>query len=267
MSKVILITGASTGIGRTTAEYLTKLGHRVYGTSRKPFNEVVSFQTVVMDVTDDTSVQNAIAHVLQREQQIDILINNAGLGIIGALEEVPEEMIQRVFDTNVWGLLRVCRAVLPAMRQRRSGLIINVGSIAGRMGLPFRGIYSASKASVEILTETLSIELKPFGIEACSVLPGDVRTNINANRLVAHSSSNSPYRAYVDDMNAKVNAEVSEAAEPMYIAKTIEKVINAKSPNIYYVAGPFLQRASLLLKRFLPSRVFEYLLRENYGMK
>ena len=98
-------------------------------------------------------------------------------------------------------------------------------------------------------------------------MPGDVRTNINANRLVAHSPSNSPYRAYVDDMNAKVKAEVSEAAEPMYIAKTIEKVINAKSPNIYYVAGPFLQRASLLLKRFLPSRVFEYLLRENYGMK
>ncbi len=267
MSKVILITGASTGIGRATAEYLTQAGYRVYGTSRQPFKETVTFQTLIMDVNQEASVESAVAQLLQREHRIDILINNAGLGIIGALEEVPEEMIQRVFDTNVWGLLRVCKAVLPAMRQQRKGLIINVGSIAGRMGLPFRGIYSASKAAVEILTETLDIELKPFGIQACSVLPGDVRTNINASRLVVQSPNGSPYRTYVEEMNAKVNAEVSEAAEPLYIAKTIEKVIKNPSPAIHYVAGPFLQRASLWLKRFLPSRVFEYLLRENYGMK
>jgi NAD(P)-dependent dehydrogenase (short-subunit alcohol dehydrogenase family) len=156
---------------------------------------------------------------------------------------------------------------LPAMRHQGNGLIINVGSIAGRMGLPFRGIYSASKAAVEMLTETLNIELKPFGIRACSVLPGDVRTNINETRLVAVNQNGSPYRRSVEEMNVKVNAEVSNAAEPIYIAKTIEKIITASSPKIHYVAGPFLQRASLWLKRFLPSRVFEYLLRENYGMK
>lgn len=267
MSKIILITGASTGIGRATAEYLTQQGHRVYGTSRQPFKEIVPFQTLVMDVTREESIQSAVSELLQRESRIDILINNAGLGIIGALEEVPEDMIQRIFDTNVWGLLRVCREVLPAMRQQRNGLIINVGSIAGRMGLPFRGIYSASKASVEILTETLNIELKPFGIRACCVLPGDVRTNINATRLVVSSPNNSPYRKYVEEMNSKVTAEVSSAEEPIYIAKAIEKIIHSTSPNIHYVAGPFLQRAALWLKRFLPSRVFEYLLRENYGMK
>lgn len=267
MPKVILITGASTGIGRATADSLAQAGYRVYGTSRYPFREAVAFQTLILDVNNEASIQLAVSQLLQRESRIDVLINNAGLGIIGALEEIPEDMIQRVFDTNVWGLLRVCRAVLPAMRHQGDGLIINVGSIAGRMGLPFRGIYSASKAAVEILTETLNIELKPFGVRACSVLPGDVRTNINATRLVALNQNGSPYRPYVEDMNTKVNAEVSNAADPIYIAKTIEKIINTSSPEIHYIAGPFLQRASLWLKRFLPSRVFEYLLRENYGMK
>jgi len=266
MSKVILITGASTGIGRATAEHLTRVGHRVYGTSRKPFEDGVSFQTLIMDVQSEASIQSAVTQLLQQESKLDVLINNAGLGIIGALEETSEEMIQRVFDTNVWGALRVCRAVIPAMRQQNNGLIINISSIAGTMGLPFRGIYSASKAAVEILTETLNIELKPFGIQACSVLPGDVRTNINSTRLVAISPKGSPYRSWVEAMNHKVNEEVNQAAEPQYIAKTIEKIINTPSPNIHYVAGPFLQRASIWLKRLLPSRVFEYLLRENYGM-
>lgn len=266
MSKVILITGASTGIGRATAEHLSRLGHQVYGTSRKPFTEKVIFQTLIMDVQEEASIQKAVNELLQRENKIDVLINNAGLGIIGALEEMPEAMIQAVFDTNVWGLLRVSKAVLPIMRQQNNGLLINVGSIAGRMGLPFRGIYSASKAAVEILTETLNIELKPFGVRACSVLPGDVRTNINATRLVVSSPQGSPYQPLVEDMNTKVNGEVSHAAEPFYIAQTIEKIINSPSPKIHYVAGPFLQRASILLKRLLPSRIFEYLLRENYGM-
>ncbi|MEZ4901229.1 MAG: SDR family oxidoreductase [Spirosomataceae bacterium] len=267
MSKVILITGASTGIGRATAEYLTRAGHRVYGTSRKPFKEVVAFQTLILDVQQEDSIQQAVGQLLLRENKIDILINNAGLGIIGALEDTPEEMIQEVFDTNVWGLLRVCRAVMPAMRKQGNGLIINVGSIAGRMGLPFRGIYSASKAAVEILTETLNIELKHFGVQACSVLPGDVRTNINSTRLVALGPKNSPYSTRVADMHSKVNEEVSQAPEPLYIAKTIEKIINSSSPKHHYVAGPFIQRAAIWLKRFLPSRIFEYLLSENYGMK
>ncbi len=267
MSKIILITGASSGIGRVTAEYLTQQGHKVYGTSRKVFTERVPFQTLLMDVNDEASVYKAVNQLLQQEDKIDILINNAGLGIIGALEEVPDEMIDRVFDTNVLGVLRTCRAVLPAMRKQNNGLIINVGSIAGRMGLPFRGIYSASKAAVEILTETLSIELKPFGIRACSVLPGDVRTNINSNRLVAKPLPSSPYRQLVAHMNTIVNHEVSTAEDPIYIAKIIEKAINSSTPQIHYIAGPFLQRFSLWLKRFLPSRFFEYLLRGNYGLK
>ncbi|MFN4145863.1 MAG: SDR family oxidoreductase [Runella sp.] len=267
MSKIVLITGASSGIGRATAEYLTQVGYRVYGTSRRSFEESVCFQTLIMDVTDGESVQKAINELLLKEQRIDILINNAGLGNIGALEEIPEEMMRQVFDTNVWGLLRVCRAVLPIMRQQQSGLIINVSSIAGMIGLPFRGIYCASKASVEILTETMRLEVRPFGVRVCSVLPGDVRTNINANRLVALGAASSPYRATVEAMNTQVNAEVSHADDPIYIARAIRRAIERRPVQIHYVAGPFSQKMAVWLKRILPNRWFEKLLRRSYGLR
>jgi len=264
---VILITGASMGIGRSTADYLTQIGHRVYGTSRQAFVENMAFETLIMDVTSEQSVQEAIQFVIRHEGRLDVLINNAGLGIIAALEEVPDEMIRLIFETNVWGLLRTCRAVLPTMRQQDRGLIINISSIAGTMGLPFRGIYSASKAAVEILTETLSIEAKAFGVRVCSVLPGDVKTNINQNRLVAHSAESSPYRALVMQMSAQVNAEVANADDPLCIAKTIEKILNSSTPRLHYIAGSPFQRFAVWLKPRLPSRLFERIVLLYYGIK
>ena len=267
MSKIILVTGASMGIGRSTADRLTQLGYRVYGTSRQPFTEKMLFQTLVMDVTNGQSVQLAVETLMAREGRLDVLINNAGLGIVAALEEVPEEMINRIFDTNVWGLLRVCRAVLPIMRQQQNGLIINISSIAGKMGLPFRGIYSASKASVEMLTETLSLEVRPFGVKVCSVLPGDVKTNINQNRLVMHSPGASPYQATVEAMNAKVNAEVGKAPDPLYVVETIEKILSSSSPRLHYVAGSTIEKLSVWLKYRLSGRFFEFLSAKYYGLK
>jgi NAD(P)-dependent dehydrogenase (short-subunit alcohol dehydrogenase family) len=263
---VILITGASSGIGRTTAEYFAQKGHIVYGTFRKMTSETLSFKPILMDVTDEISVNDAISRIITNENRLDVVINNAGLGMIGALEDSPEDMAHRLFDTNVWGLLRVCRLALPQMRKQQKGLIINISSIAGTMGLPFRGLYSASKAAVEVLTETLSIETKGFGICVCSVLPGDVRTNINQNRMVA-DSSHSPYKNVVDAMNKKVNAEVGNAAEPMYITQTIEKIIHSSSPKLHYVAGPPLQKLSIWLKRLLPDKVYENILMSHYGLK
>jgi NAD(P)-dependent dehydrogenase (short-subunit alcohol dehydrogenase family) len=264
---VILITGASSGIGRSTAEYLTSKGHTVYGTIRKPLTESVIFKTVTMDVSDATSIQRAVNEILNNESRIDILINNAGLGMIAAVEEASEDMIQKLFDTNVWGLIRVCKAVLPTMRQQRKGLIINISSIAGTMGLPFRGLYSASKAAVEVLTESLSLETRPFGIAVCSVLPGDVRTNINQNRMVGESGAESPYFDIVTAMNTKVNEEVGKAEDPLYIARTIEKIIASTNPKLHYVAGPPLQKLSIWLKRLLPDRLYEQILAKHYGLK
>lgn len=266
MSKVILITGASMGIGLATATFLARAGHRVYGTSRKPFDTAGVFEPLQMDVTDDESVQIAISEILQREGRIDVLINNAGLGIVGALEEVPDEMIRQVFETNVWGLLRVCRAVLPTMRHQGSGLIINVSSVAGMMGLPYRGVYSASKAAVEMLTESLRLEVRPFGVQVCSVLPGDVRTNINANRLVATGAAHSPYREPVSAVNAQIRAEVRQADTPEYIAETIQKIVMTSSVKGHYVAAPPIQQLAVWLKRFLPYRWFEALIRRSYGL-
>ncbi len=255
------------GIGRSLAEHFSKQGHRVYGTSRKPMTETVSFQVLTMDVTDEQSVQTAVNQVIEKEGRLDVLINNAGLGIIGALEEVPEAMIQQVFETNVWGLLRVCRAVLPQMRKQHNGLIINISSVAATMGLPFRGIYSASKAAVEVLTESLSMEVQPFGIRVCSVLPAEVKTSINTNRLVADGNDSSPYQTAIEAMNAKVKAAINSAADPMYIVEAIEQIINSPSPKLHYVKGPFLQKMSIALKKILPDRVFERILKNHYGLK
>ncbi len=255
------------GIGRSLADYFSKQGHKVYGTSRKPMTEVVSFEVLTMDVTNEQSVQSAVDQIIEKENRIDVVINNAGLGIIGALEEVPEAMIQQVFETNVWGLLRVCRVVLPQMRKQNDGLIINVSSVAATMGLPFRGIYSASKAAVEILTESLSMEVQPFGVRVCSVLPAEVKTSINTNRLVAHGNVSSPYQAIIETMNTKVKAAINSAADPMYIVEAIEHIINSPSPKLHYVKGPFLQKVSILLKKILPDRVFEKILKNHYGLK
>jgi NAD(P)-dependent dehydrogenase (short-subunit alcohol dehydrogenase family) len=263
---VILITGASTGIGRSTAEYLTSKGHIVYGTIRKPLTENVSFKTVVMDVSDVGSIQNAVNQIVTNESRLDVVINNAGLGMIAAIEEAPEDMIQKLFDTNVWGLIRVCKAVLPVMRAQNKGLIINISSIAGTMGLPFRGLYSASKSAVEVLTESLSLETKPFGVTVCSVLPGDVRTNINQNRMVGEPSAESPYFEIVTAMNKKVNQEVGQAQDPLYIARTIEQILHSPAPKLHYVAGPPLQKLSVWLKRLLPDRIYEQILAKHYGL-
>jgi NAD(P)-dependent dehydrogenase (short-subunit alcohol dehydrogenase family) len=267
MSKIILITGASMGIGLSVAEHFTQLGHRVYGTSRKPMTEDVSFTLLTMDVMSEESVQMAVNQIIEKEGRIDIVINNAGLGIVAALEEVPESKIQQVFETNVWGTLRVCKAVLPQMRKQGSGLIINVSSVAGTMGLPFRGIYSASKAAVEVLTESLSMEVQPFGIKVCSILPSEVKTNINANRLTEISNQNSPYQTVIETMNEKVNAAIDSAADPMYIVRAIEKIVNSPSPKLHYVEGPALQKMSIWLKRLLPDRMFEGILKKHYGLK
>ena len=262
---VIFITGASSGIGLSTAEYLSAQGYRVIGTSRsKPSSE--SFQWVPLDITDEQAVEATLRKVVQEEGRIDVLINNAGLGITGPLEETSEAHIRRVFDTNVWATLRLCRLCLPVFRRQGSGLIINVGSIAGKMGLPFRGIYSASKASVEILTEALSMEVKAQGIRVCSVLPGDVDTPINMHRLVSELDNTSPYRSIFERVHQQINQEVSKAPKPIVIAKVIASIISNPSPRLHYSVGPWLQRLAIWLKILLPQRLFEHIMMRFYGL-
>ncbi len=263
--QVILITGASSGIGRSTAEYLVKKGHRVFGASRsKP--EGIAFEWVCVDITSEESVREAVQLVLKKAGRIDVLINNAGLGIVGPLEETTDKLIYEVFNTNVFGMMRVCRAVIPLFREQRSGLILNISSIAAEMGLPFRGIYSASKASLEILTETLSMELREFNIRVCSVLPGDIATSINQNRLVVSLREDSVYAERFAKIHRQINEEVSQAAQPIVIARAVSRIISMKNPELHYTVGPFIQKSAILLRRILPQRSFERLLMWFYGM-
>ncbi len=264
-AKVVLVTGASSGIGRSVATYLRERGYLVFGGSRsRP--EACPFRWVQLDVTSDESVKAAIGEILSQAGRIDVLINNAGLGIIGPLEETSMDLTRQAFGTNVFGLLRVTGEVLPVMRAQGSGTIINISSIAAETGLPFRGIYSATKAAVERITETLSMEVKPFHIRVCSVLPGDVASSINQNRLVAAASSGLPYKNDFDRIHAQVNREVSGAQDPLTIARVLGQIICSPHPKLHYAVGPFLQKFSITLKKILPQRLYERIILKFYGL-
>jgi NAD(P)-dependent dehydrogenase (short-subunit alcohol dehydrogenase family) len=187
----VLITGASSGIGKACAEYLFMRRCRVYGTSRRtphveprstPPEAVPLFQTIPLDITSDESVEKAVSLVLESEGRIDAVVNNAGFGLAGAVESTSIAEAREQFETNFFGTMRVCRAVLPAMRRQGHGHILNVSSVAGQIGIPFQGIYSATKFAVEGLTEALRLEVAPFGIRVVLIEPGDFHTGFTANR-------------------------------------------------------------------------------------
>lgn len=267
MSKVVLITGGSSGIGKSVGEYLQNKGFRVYGTSRNPNNYPESiFPIIALDVTKVQTISSCITEVLQHESQIDILINNAGAGITGPIEEIPDEEIKRNFETNLFGPINVIKAVLPTMRSHKAGLIINVTSIAGYMGLPYRGVYSASKGALELITEAFSMELKDFNIQMTNVAPGDFATNIAAGRYHAPVLENSPYKETYDTTLKTMDAHVNEGGNPQQMAEAIFKIIETKNPKIHYKVGAFLQKFSIVLKRILPDKVYEKMLIKHYKL-
>ncbi|MDN5200768.1 SDR family oxidoreductase [Fulvivirgaceae bacterium BMA10] len=268
MSKVVLITGASSGIGEAIANYLSQHGYKVYGTSRNPqSNSNGKFRVLKMDVNNEGEIKEALKVIVEQEGRVDVLINNAGLGIAGSVEETDLEQIQKVMNTNVFGVIKVCRAILPIMRKQNDGLIINVSSIGGYVGLPFRGIYSASKFALEGLSEALSMEVKSFGIKTCLLQLGDFNTNINANRLVGTASSESPYYSAFDKILNQINEEVAEASDPILVAQVVEKIIKKKKPKLRYVIGKPLQKLTIPLKKILPGRLFEKILSNHYQLK
>ena len=179
--KVILVTGGSSGIGRAIAGHLAAQGHRVYGTSRsaKWGDTLDGFSLVNLDVTDPDSIERALALIKREAGTLDVLINNAGLGMAGPIECTSDQEARALFDTNMFGVLNVCRQAIPMLREAGGGHLINITSIAAK-SLPYRGIYAATKHAVEGLTESLSMEVKPFGIAVSIIEPGDFKTNINA---------------------------------------------------------------------------------------
>jgi len=267
MSKVILITGGSSGIGKSVGTFLSRKGYVVYGTSRTPERYTDSeFPLVTLDVGEANSIAEAVKTVISKTGRIDVLINNAGAGITGPVEEIPEEEIKRNFETNFFGPINVIKTVLPHMRSQKSGLIINVTSIAGYMGLPYRGVYSASKGALELITEAFRMEVKHFNIQMVNVAPGDFATNIAAGRYHAPLKQDSPYQKAYGNTLKLMNQHVDSGQDPELMAKAIFKIINTKKPKIHYKVGDFLQKFSIVLKRVLPDKVYERLLMNHYKL-
>lgn len=267
-SKVILITGGSSGIGKAIGLYLAELGYKVYGTTRDKakYPEFSGFPLLEMDVRKANTIKNAVEMLLEKESRIDVLVNNAGIGITGPMEETPQEEVIKAFATNFNGPLSVINEVLPVMRQQKEGLIISITSIAGYMGLPYRGIYSASKAALEVVTESYRLETKSFGIKFTTLAPGDFATNIASGRYHTPVYENSPYKEMYKNTLRAIDEDVDSGGDPIEVGKKIAKIISAKNPKPHYRVGSFIQRLSITLKGILPGLWFEKLL-EGHNSK
>ena len=267
MSKVVLITGASSGIGKAVGEFLHKKGFKVYGTSRNPENYANSlFPLLALDVRKPETIKSAIDYIILKSGRVDVVVNNAGVGITGALEEIPIIEIKNHFETNFYGPIEVIKAVLPQMRLQNSGLIINISSIAGYMGLPYRGIYSASKGALELITESLRMEVKQFGINITNVAPGDFATNIASGRYHAPIVAGSPYETAYGAILKTMDLHVDSGGNPTEMATEILKIINTKNPKIHYKVGAFMQKFSIVLKRLLPDLIYEKMLMKHFKL-
>lgn len=267
-SKVVLITGGSSGIGKSIGLFLKTKGFIVYGTTRKLNKQAsfTAFEFLEMDVTAVDTIQSAVSEVIEREGKLDVLINNAGIGITGPIEETPHEEILKVFNTNFNGPLHMTKAVLPQMRKQQSGLIINITSIAGYMGLPYRGVYSATKGALSLITEALRMEVKDFGIHITNLAPGDFVTNIASGRYHSPILEASPYKTQYNSTLDLINEGVHDGEDPILVAHTVLKIINTKKPKVHYKVGTFMQKFSLFLKNALPDKVYEKLLLNHYKL-
>ncbi|MBI1752254.1 MAG: oxidoreductase [Acidobacteria bacterium] len=258
-SKVAIVTGASSGIGEATAEQLARAGYKVYGTSRRGAQGQRgkrTFEMLALDVTSDESVAAAVNEVLRLEGRIDLLVNNAGFGVApAAAEESSIRQAQAIFDTNFFGIVRMVRAVVPHMRQRGSGRIINISSVLGFVPMPYMALYSATKHAVEGYSESLDHELRTQGIRVSLVEPAYIKSAFDANQLQPDEALDE-YR----DLRARLDLRVKEALEgadgPGVVAKTVVQVALAATPKVRHTSGALARRLRLL-RRFAPAALVE----------
>jgi NAD(P)-dependent dehydrogenase (short-subunit alcohol dehydrogenase family) len=270
-SKAVLITGCSSGIGRATAERLAADGWKVYATARKP--EAIAdlkdsgCETLALDVTDEDSMGAAVAAVTEAEGAVGVLVNNAGYSQSGAVESIPLDQIRRQFETNVFGLIRMCQLVLPGMREQRWGKIVNIGSMGGRLTFPGGGAYHATKYSVEALSDALRFEVRGFGVDVILVEPGLIVTSFGETAS-ATVEGGGPYERF--------NRHVAKATEEAYrgplvklgggpetVAGTIAKALAAARPKARYAVTP---SAHLMInqRRLTPDRLWDLMMRSQF---
>lgn len=255
----IIITGSSAGIGFALAEYFGKKGHQVFGLSRSG-SKSQFFTSISTDITSKTSIEEAVSGILKNNTSIDLLINNAGMGMVGAVEDTSQEDILKLFNLNLVGSVMMMSAVLPRMRAQEKGRIINISSIGSEMGLPFRGFYSASKSALDKVTEAIRYEISPWNIEVCSLHLGDIKTNIADNRLKTEVSSN--YKSTFEKVYALMNEHVNSGNEPQEVAEYIDKLLSKKKWKAHYYFGKFGQKIGVSLKWILSQNFYEKLMKK-----
>ncbi|MEI6060236.1 MAG: SDR family oxidoreductase [Bacteroidota bacterium] len=269
MAKVVLITGISSGFGKATAEILSAKGYTVYGISRKLEDDFSSAIKVLhADVTDSATVRKAVSTLLSKEGHIDILINNAGMGISGSIEDCSSQDINLQMNTNFMGYVNMIQAVLPSMRKLGGATIVNISSIGGLMGLPYQGFYSASKYAVEGLSEALRMELMPFKIKVIVIQPGDFFTNFTANRKPVNvDTSGSAYKSQFEKTLAVIEKDENGGLPPIFLARKLARILEQKNPCHHYIIATLEQKFAVLLKRILPGSLFSGILSSHYGIK
>jgi short-subunit dehydrogenase len=265
MKKVALITGASTGIGKETARLLAKNNFIVYGIARRidKMKDLESWgiRTAEADVTDETQIAEVIEDIYSKEGRIDVLINNAGYGGYGAIEDISMAEAKRQFDVNVFGAVRLIQLVLPKMRENGFGKIVNISSIGGKFATPYGGWYHASKFALEALSDSLRNEVKQFGIDVIVIEPGGVKSewaDIAVNNLLA-SAENSAYRAAIDKFAGFLKNSTRHNSEAIVIAELILEGITAKAPKLRYVGG-YNAKMAVAARKLLSDKLFDRLI-------
>jgi NAD(P)-dependent dehydrogenase (short-subunit alcohol dehydrogenase family) len=267
--KVVLITGASSGIGQTCARRLAQRGYHVFGTSRRPQAEAdAPFEMIPLDVTDEESVRQAVAMVLARAGRLDVVVNNAGFGFVGAVEDTSIDETKELFDANFFGMLRVCHAVLPHFREQRAGTIVNISSLAGQIAQPFVAMYCATKFATEAITEALRIEVRPFGVRVVLIEPGDTRTGFTANRRRTQASqAASPYVDNMERTLSVIEHDEETGSSPEAVARLLERILRSRSPRLHYPVASAPQRLAAFAKKLMPGGLFERALARYYRVR
>jgi len=272
-SKTVLITGATAGIGRTTALHLAQLGHHVIASGRKLLELARlaadakglpgALDVVALDVTQAASIAAAVEAVarLTGARGLDVLINNAGFGVLGPTSEISDAEMRRQYETNVFGLMNVTRAFLPGMRARRAGRIINVSSMGGRITLPYFGVYNSTKYAVESLSDALRYELRPFGIDVALIEPGVIRTNFEATAVSALDGfAATPYARSLANYQRMSKSADRFASDPIVVARGIARAVGARRAAARYVT-PRVTSLALWLSQLLPTSVWDWAMR------
>lgn len=272
--RVAVVTGASSGIGYETSLTLARNGFVTYATMRSlnkgeniksaAEEEKLPLKIVQLDVTDDESVKDAMQSIISEASGIDVLVNNAGYGLVGALEDLAMEEIKSQYGTNLFGVIRVTQAVLPIMRKQKSGIIVNISSAAGRFAIPGQSAYVSTKFAIEGLSESIAYELEPFGIKVVLIEPGIVKTSMANNMVIAKKSQDpsSPYYRLIENAVSSIEHGLETRSSPDVVAKVVLKAVTSENPNLRYLAGKDIE-TWMEAKRSMPDEEFHKMMSGN----